>query len=122
MNFTEIRFDRQNRTAIITIVRPAARNCLGPITHRELITAWRTFRDDPELHVAVLTGSSDEALVCAGADLNAVEALALGSQESPRNNATEGAPGILGPSGFAHRSGVFQQTAAEHAHCWSRSL
>jgi hypothetical protein len=33
MNFTEIRFDRQNRTAIITIDRPAVRNCIEPITH-----------------------------------------------------------------------------------------
>jgi enoyl-CoA hydratase/carnithine racemase len=121
MNFTEIRFDCQNRTAIITLDRPAVRNCIGPITDRELITAWRTFRDDPELCVAVLTGSGGQAF-CAGADLNAVEALALGSQASPQNNATEEAPGILRSSGFAHRSGAFQQTAAEHAHCWSRSL
>jgi len=98
MNFTEIRFDLQNRTAIITIDRPAVRNCIGPITHRELITAWRTFRDDPELHVAVLTGSGDQAF-CAGADLNAAEVLALGSQESPQNKATEEAPWHSGAFG-----------------------
>jgi hypothetical protein len=102
MNFTEIRFDRQNRTTIITIDRPAVRDCIEPITHRELITAWRRFRDDPELYVTVLTGSGDQAF-CAGADLNAVEALTLGSQKSLQNNATEEAPGILGPSGFGHR-------------------
>ncbi len=97
MNFTEIRFDVENRTAIITFDRPAVRNCIGPITHKELITAWRTFRDDPELYVAILTGSGDRAF-CAGADLNAVEALALCSQESRQNKTTDEAPGILGPS------------------------
>jgi enoyl-CoA hydratase/carnithine racemase len=98
MNFTEIRFERRNRTAIITFDRPAVRNCIGPITHKELITAWRTFRDDPELYVAILTGSGDQAF-CAGADLNAVEALALRPQESRQdNNTMDEAPGILGPS------------------------
>jgi enoyl-CoA hydratase len=97
MNFTEIRFERQNRTAIVTFDRPAARNCIGPITHKELITAWRTFRDDPELYVAILTGSGDQAF-CAGADLKAVEALAISSAESREENAVEEPPGILGPS------------------------
>jgi enoyl-CoA hydratase/carnithine racemase len=97
MNFTEIRFERKNRTAIITFDRPAVRNCIGPVTHKELITAWSTFRDDPELYVAILTGSGSQAF-CTGADLNAVEALAPGSQESRQDNPIEEAPGILGPS------------------------
>jgi enoyl-CoA hydratase len=84
MTFSEIRFERHNRTAIVTFDRPQVRNCIGPITHKELITVWRTFRDDPELYVGILTGSGDQAF-CAGADLMAVEALALSfGGESPR--------------------------------------
>jgi enoyl-CoA hydratase len=96
MNFTEIRFDRQDRTAIITFNRPEKRNCIGPVTHQELITAWTMFRDDPELYVAILTGSGDRAF-CSGADLTAVEALAPQPDQIPLSNAAE-APGILGPS------------------------
>ena len=97
MNFSEIRFERRNRTAIVTFDRPQARNCIGPITHKELIRAWRTFRDDPELYVAILTGAGDQAF-CAGADLKAVEALAIPSEDSRQDNAVDEPPGILGPS------------------------
>src|SRR5205085_1124868 len=96
MNFTQIQFERRNRTAIITFNRPEARNCIGPTTHQELITAWHTFRDNPELYVAILTGSGDQAF-CSGADLKAVEALAPRTEEIPQHNAGE-APGLLGPS------------------------
>jgi len=97
MNYSEIRFERQNRTAIIRLNRPAVRNCIGPVTHEELIDAWRTFRDDPDLYVAVLTGTGDQAF-CAGADLSAVEALALHAQENRYDSSSDEAPGILGPS------------------------
>ncbi|HEY6254131.1 MAG TPA: enoyl-CoA hydratase-related protein [Candidatus Angelobacter sp.] len=96
MDFTEIRFERQNRTAIITFNRPEARNCIGPIGRRELTNAWRIFRDDPELCVAILTGEGDQAF-CAGADLKAVETLVLGATEISQDNSDE-EPGILGPS------------------------
>lgn len=96
MNFTEILFERRKRVAVITFNRPEVHNCVGPITHRELITAWGMFRDDPDLDVAIITGSGDRAF-CAGADLKAVEALAPRAEEIARHNAGE-APGILGPS------------------------
>lgn len=96
MDFTEIRLERQNRIAIITFNRPEARNCIGPIGRRELTTAWRMFRDDPELYVAILTGAGDQAF-CAGADLKAVETLALGASPISQDNSDE-EPGILGPT------------------------
>ena len=96
MQFKEIQFERRNRLAIITFNRPEARNCVGPLAHKELITAWQTFRDDPELSVAVLTGAGDQSF-CAGADLKAVEALAPHPDEIEQHNRGE-APGILGPS------------------------
>jgi enoyl-CoA hydratase len=96
MDYNEIRFERRDHVAIITFNRPEVRNCIGPVTHRELVSAWRTFRDDPELFVAILTGAGGQAF-CAGADLKAVEALVPTPTEIPRHDNGE-APGMLGPS------------------------
>src|SRR5579863_1046578 len=96
MRFREIRFERRGRTAIIAFNRPEERNCIGPVTHKELIEAWRTFRDDAGLDVAILTGTGDKSF-CAGGDLKAVAELAPTGAEVARHNRGE-APGILGPS------------------------
>ncbi|MFL5364270.1 MAG: enoyl-CoA hydratase/isomerase family protein [Myxococcales bacterium] len=96
MQFKEIRFERRSHLAIITFNRPEARNCIGPVTRRELIEAWQTFRDDPDLYVAILTGSGDKAF-CSGADLKDVKALAPGSIWPVQYDANV-TPGILGPT------------------------
>jgi enoyl-CoA hydratase/carnithine racemase len=43
-------------------------NSLDFAANDELIETWRTFADNPELRVAVITGAGDQAF-CAGADL-----------------------------------------------------
>src|SRR2546430_1058147 len=96
MNFSEIRFERRGRIAIITLDRPGVRNCIGPTTHQELISAWGESREAPDLDVAVFTGAGEVAF-CAGADLTAVEALTPRPEEVARHNAGL-APGLLGPS------------------------
>ncbi|MDP1649225.1 MAG: enoyl-CoA hydratase-related protein [Rubrivivax sp.] len=58
---------------ILTIDRPAARNALDAATRVALFDAWRRFRDDDTLRVAVLTGAG-EAAFCAGADLKEIGA------------------------------------------------
>ena len=52
----------------IIIDRPEAMNALDALANGELGRIWQRFRDDPALHVAILTGSGDKAF-CAGADL-----------------------------------------------------
>jgi len=96
VDYTEIRFERRDRIAIITFDRPAVRNCIGPVTHRELVSAWAAFRDDPELYVAVLTGAGEDAF-CAGGDLTSVADLVPRPEEIPWHDAGK-APGLLGPS------------------------
>ena len=59
---------REDKIFIITINRPEVRNCVDGETASLLETAWKTFRDDEELYVAILTGAGDKAF-CAGADL-----------------------------------------------------
>lgn len=75
---TEVR----DRTFVITINRPEKRNCVDGETAALLSAAWKRFRDDEALYVAVLTGAGDQAF-CAGADLSSLDTLGPGLQPSP---------------------------------------
>jgi enoyl-CoA hydratase len=59
----------------ITINRPEVHNAVDGHAARMLLEAWRVFRDDHALTVAVLHGAG-EAAFCSGADLNALGTLA----------------------------------------------
>jgi enoyl-CoA hydratase/carnithine racemase len=64
----KVLYETRGEIAYITINRPEARNAMDLDTHNLLWQAWRDFRDDETLRLAILTGSGDEAF-CAGADL-----------------------------------------------------
>ena len=59
-----------NRTAVITIERPDARNAVDGPTAQALYDAFKAFDADPAFDVAVLQGR--DGAFCAGADLKAV--------------------------------------------------
>lgn len=59
----------------ITINRPEVHNAVNGRAARMLLEAWRLFRDDDSLTVAILRGAGDAAF-CSGADLKALESLA----------------------------------------------
>ncbi|REK19421.1 MAG: enoyl-CoA hydratase [Planctomycetota bacterium] len=59
----------------ITINRPDVHNAVNNIAARMLLEAWRAFRDDDSLSVAVLHGAGEQAF-CSGADLRGLEGLA----------------------------------------------
>lgn len=63
-----IETERQGKTFIIRINRPEALNALDVDSMRALNQELRRFRDDPELMVAVITGTGERAF-CTGADL-----------------------------------------------------
>ena len=65
--FTDIRYEKAEGIAKITINRPDVRNAFRPLTIRELIQAFEDVREDPEVGVAVLTGEGTEAF-CSGGD------------------------------------------------------
>lgn len=95
--FTQIAYEKRGPVTIIRFNRPELHNCIGPVTHRELIAAWTHFRDDDEALVAVMTGTGDKAF-CAGGDLKAGHELI---PQTPADIAAHNrgeAPGILGPS------------------------
>ncbi|GAB4331042.1 MAG: enoyl-CoA hydratase/isomerase family protein [Candidatus Abyssubacteria bacterium] len=91
--------ERVDRTFIITINRPEVRNCVDGETASLLEKAWKTFRDDDDLYVAILTGAGDTAF-CAGADLRNLHTLGPGigphvDRHARRRFITHG-PGYMG--------------------------
>ena len=63
-----VRFEPDGRVVWITLDRPEAMNAIDPESHADLVAAWKRFRDDDDLRVAVLTGAGRKAF-CAGVDL-----------------------------------------------------
>jgi (E)-benzylidenesuccinyl-CoA hydratase len=63
-----VRYEPNGKIAYITLDRPDALNAFDQAMHLELHDAWTAFRDDPELSVAVVTGSGDRVF-SAGADI-----------------------------------------------------
>ncbi|WP_345497701.1 enoyl-CoA hydratase/isomerase family protein [Nocardia callitridis] len=72
---------RADGIAVITLNRPATRNCLDRDIRAGLFAAWERFEHDPALRVAVLTGAGDKAF-CAGGDLK--EMVDTGMRVPPR--------------------------------------
>lgn len=96
---TKVLTDVEDRVFIITINRPDVRNCVDGETAGLLEKAWKTFRDDDELYVAILTGAGDQAF-CAGADLKNLHTLGPGLSKGEDRHArrqfiTHG-PGYMG--------------------------
>lgn len=65
--FQDIRYEKAESIAKITINRPDVRNAFRPRTIKELIRAFDLAREDAEVGVIVLTGEGDEAF-CSGGD------------------------------------------------------
>ncbi len=61
-------YEKKNHIGFITINRPERRNALNFEAFGLLAKAWLDFRDDPDLWVAIITGTGDKAF-CAGGDL-----------------------------------------------------
>lgn len=67
--FTDIRYEKAEGIAKITINRPEVRNAFRPLTVREMQTALDDARDDSEIGVIILTGEGPDAF-CSGGDIN----------------------------------------------------
>jgi enoyl-CoA hydratase len=79
-----VRYERVGAAAVLTIDRPDRRNAVDGPTAERLRDGYRTFVDDHDARVLVLTGAGDVAF-CAGADLKAIETFGprLGAPEGP---------------------------------------
>jgi naphthoate synthase len=65
--FSDIRYEKSEGIAKITIDRPEVRNAFRPLTTTELIRAFEIARDDAEIGVMILTGQGPLAF-CSGGD------------------------------------------------------
>ena len=63
-----LKFSVVDHIATIRLNRPEAMNSIDHETRAELHEAWRRFRTDDEIRVAILTGTGDRAF-CTGSDL-----------------------------------------------------
>jgi enoyl-CoA hydratase len=85
-----VRFAVDGPLALVTIDRPAVRNCVDRDTADELSKAFRRFESDDALAVAILSGEG--GCFCAGADLKAV------SDGRAANRVEEEGDGPMGPT------------------------
>jgi naphthoate synthase len=84
--FTDIRYEKAEGIAKITINRPEVRNAFRPLTVEEMIQAFEDAREDPEVGVVILTGEGTEAF-CSGGDQRVRgEAGYVGEDKVPRLN------------------------------------
>ena len=66
-DYTDIRYERAEGIAKLTINRPEVRNAFRPATLFQLSRAFEMARDDPAIGVVILTGEGREAF-CSGGD------------------------------------------------------
>src|ERR1041385_3338095 len=78
MNLTNVKLEKKNQIAYVTIDRPKVLNALNMATMQELWQVFSELKDDRQVRVVILTGSGEKAFV-AGADIN----------ELARNNPVE---------------------------------
>jgi naphthoate synthase len=65
--YEDIRYEKCDGIARLTIARPEVRNAFRPTTLFELSAAFRDAQEDPEVGVVILTGEGDQAF-CSGGD------------------------------------------------------
>ena len=70
MSYRFATYEKRGRIAYVTLNRPEVMNALHLEAHLELAEIWDDFRDDPDVWVAILTGSGERAF-SAGNDLKA---------------------------------------------------
>ena len=66
-DYEDIKYEKWDGIAKVTINRPEVRNAFRPQTLFELQAAFNDAREDPEVGVVVLTGEGDQAF-CSGGD------------------------------------------------------
>jgi enoyl-CoA hydratase len=115
----------EDRIFIITINRPEKRNAVDGEAAALLEVAWKKFRDDENLWVAILTGAGDLAF-SAGADLSAVETLGPNANKRVKLSAEKKRQFIdhgTGYLGYTRQTDIFKPiVAAVNGHALAGGL
>lgn len=61
MDFENILYEKKGRVAYVTIDRPERLNAINIETSQEMFDAFNDFKDDPEVWVAIVTGSGEKS-------------------------------------------------------------
>ena len=69
MEFQNLKFEKKDQIANVTINRPDKLNALNMATMEELRAAFTAIRDDASVRVAIVTGAGEKAFI-AGADIS----------------------------------------------------
>jgi len=103
----------------ITLNRAQVHNCLSRETSDELQIAWKTFRDDDDALVAIITGAGEKAF-SAGWDLNDAAALHdIGTYDQYRQSIYN----CEGYCGYTKRVDIFKPIlAAVNGYCFAAGL
>jgi enoyl-CoA hydratase/carnithine racemase len=72
MSFENIKFEKKDSIAYVTINRPKVLNALNMATMEELRSAFHAIKGDAGVRVVILTGAGEKAFV-AGADINELQ-------------------------------------------------
>ena len=112
------RYERRGAAAILTIDRPERRNAVDAETAQELLEGFRSFEQDDDARVLVLTGTGPEAF-CAGADLKAIAEVGEGDL-AERIEAVSERP--EGPMGFTRLAASKPTIAAISGWCLAGGL
>jgi enoyl-CoA hydratase len=101
-----VHVEHDGRVTIVTINRPEARNAVDAPTAAKLADAFRTFEDDDNHDVAVLTGAGNT--FCAGADLKAMNNVVKPDGDGPMGPSRMllSKPVIAAVEGFAVAGGL----------------
>jgi enoyl-CoA hydratase len=97
VDYSQIRYEKNGEITIIAFNRPEVMNCIGPVTHRELIDAWGRFKEDDSAKVAVITGTGEQAF-CTGGDLKSGQEIVSIDPTEVAAHCRGDRPGYLGPS------------------------
>jgi enoyl-CoA hydratase/carnithine racemase len=106
--FENLKFEKKNQIAYVTVSRPKVLNALNMATMEELHRAFTLVKNDADVRVAILTGDGDKAFI-AGADINelATQQAVQGKEYASRGQAVLdliencGKPVIACVNGFA---------------------
>jgi enoyl-CoA hydratase/carnithine racemase len=106
--FENLKFEKKNQIAYVTVSRPKVLNALNMATMEELHRAFTDVKNDSNVRVAILTGDGEKAFI-AGADINelATQQAVQGKEYATRGQAVLdliencGKPVIACVNGFA---------------------
>jgi enoyl-CoA hydratase len=112
------RYERRGAAAILMIDRPERRNAVDAETAEKLLEGFRSFEQDEDARVLVLTGAGPEAF-CAGADLKAIAEVGKGDL-AERIEAVSERP--EGPMGFTRLAASKPTIAAISGWCLAGGL